>query len=97
MTTTYRDITTAEHSLAAASEKPPQKQPQFWPTTAEEEEAPQLLKYADLPDWQKEDDKFVESGYRVATPSCARCLASWGYLHNETGMYLPTTALSSDQ
>lgn len=86
---TYRDIS-AEQSLAArgpaSPEKPPvaPQQPQFWTTTTT---PPQLLKYADLPAWQKEDDKFVESGYRVATPSCARCLASWGYLHNETGIH----------
>ncbi|GAB7342121.1 hypothetical protein MBLNU457_g0390t2 [Dothideomycetes sp. NU457] len=101
MTPAYCDVT-AEHSLAPASEKPPlaaPHQPQFIipASTTSITTTPQLLKYADLPEWQKEDDKFVESGYRVATPSCARCLASWGYLHNETGpsdIYLPVNIFS---
>lgn len=46
---------------------------------------PQLLEWSELPDWQKEDNSYVQTGYRVATPSFIRCLQSWGYLHNETG------------
>lgn len=49
---------------------------------------PQLLEWSELPDWQKEDNSYVQTGYRVATPSFIRCLQSWGYLHNETGMTL---------
>lgn len=48
-------------------------------------EPPRLLEWTELPDWQKEDNSYVQTGYRVATPSFIRCLQSWGYLHNETG------------
>lgn len=44
----------------------------------------QLLDWNDLPEWQKEDNSFVESGYRVAAPSFLKCMGSWRYLHNES-------------
>jgi adiponectin receptor len=44
-----------------------------------------LLLWSELPEWQREDNSHVESGYRVATPSVLQCLKSWLYLHNESG------------
>lgn len=43
-----------------------------------------LLSWAEIPEWQKPDLSYVKSGYRTATPSCAQCISSWLYLHNET-------------
>ena len=47
--------------------------------------APRLLDLSELPDWQKEDNTFLESGYRPATPTFLLCLSTWLYVHNETG------------
>ena len=49
-------------------------------------ESHRLLLWTELPEWQREDNSHVESGYRVATPSVARCFKSWLYLHNESGI-----------
>lgn len=49
-----------------------------------------LLLWRELPEWQREDNSHVESGYRVATPSVAQCLESWRYLHNESGISVLT-------
>jgi hypothetical protein len=33
----------------------------------------------------REDNHFIESGYREASRSLQECLYSWTYIHNETG------------
>ena len=42
------------------------------------------LDYIQLPGWYQ-DIKFIHSGSRAVTGSISLCLASWAYLHNETG------------
>lgn len=63
---------------AAADSKSPEKQ--------ECMESHRLLLWEELPEWQREDNSHVESGYRIATPSVLRCFKSWFYLHNESGI-----------
>jgi len=43
-----------------------------------------LLRWEELEDWQKEEESYIESGYRQVTPSVWKCIKSWAYLHNET-------------
>ena len=52
-----------------------------------------LLLWSELPDWQREDNSHIESGYRVATPSVVQCLQSWLYLHNESGSIISALVL----
>jgi len=44
-----------------------------------------LLSWTDLPEWQRLELSYVQSGYRNATPSGLQCVKSWLYLHNESG------------
>lgn len=37
----------------------------------------------DLPSWQQ-DNQYIQSGYRAQTNSFQKCIASLGYLHNES-------------
>ncbi|KAJ1648757.1 hypothetical protein IWQ61_009946 [Dispira simplex] len=43
-----------------------------------------LLQFEQLPVWMK-SNQFIRSGYRPPLRSYGKCLASLGYLHNETG------------
>lgn len=50
-------------------------------------QAPRLLDWTELPEWQKEDNSFVETGYRPSDGSVLSCVGSWFYLHNESGAF----------
>ncbi|KAF4549814.1 ADIPOR-like receptor IZH2-like protein [Elsinoe fawcettii] len=52
--------------------------------TTENEKASQLLHWDEIPDWQR-DNRYILTGYRRATYSYKKAVASLGYLHNQTG------------
>ena len=43
-----------------------------------------LVSYDRIPAWHQ-DNEHIRHGYRSETNSASRCLASWLYVHNETG------------
>ncbi len=51
----------------------------------------------DLSWYHREDNHFIESGYRAASGSLLECLYSWTYIHNETGTSFTTRPSSENQ
>lgn len=44
-----------------------------------------LLSLTDIPEWQRPELTYIQTGYREITPCCMQCVKSWRYMHNETG------------